>query len=241
MGNLSTLSTFCQNCYNFSMASRRNYVTAAEVNTMAGFTPTDNELNIAEELIDTFVGFQNKYMAGEIHGRASGGGVNTINLETSQQNSNEADYFKYCEVEIIAGTGAGQRGIVSSSTKAGVLTMVENWTTAPDATSIYRIYQLGKFPRDIDGFLYTNAEPYVYAKSIPEMVKRAVAAQVEYMHTMGSDFFATDKADKVSESIGDYAYSNALNGVGVTGVSKFIAPKAKLLLKGIQNRCGEIT
>lgn len=222
------------------MASRRNYVTAVEVNTMAGFTPTDNELNIAEELIDAFVGPQQKYFYIEMRGRASAGGANTINLESTQQNEYEADYFKYCEVEILVGTGAGQRGIVTSSTKAGVLTMVENWTTPPDSTSIYRIYQLGKFPRNVDGFLYTNSEPYQYAKSIPEAVKRAVAAQVEYMHTMGSDFFATDKADKVSESIGDYSYSNALNGVGVTGVSKFIAPKAKMLLKGIQNRCGEI-
>lgn len=223
------------------MSSRRLYATATEINAAFGFTPTDAQMDIAESLIDSYVGFQEKFLCHPITGRAAAGGAASITLEVSQQNLYELDYFKYCEVEIIGGTGAGQRRTVSTNVKAsGLVTVSANWDTVPDATSIYRIYQLGKFPREKDAVFYSSSAPFAYAKSIPDAVRQAAMAQVEYMHNMGDTFFGTDKADKVSEDIGDYSYENAASGVGVTGVSKFIAPKAKLLLKGIRNVTGRL-
>lgn len=217
------------------MSSRRNYITADEVNELAGFTPTDAEISEAEEIIDAYVGQQDRFYTQELRGRATAGGTNTINLQDDHVNIYENDYFKLCEVEIIAGTGSGQRKTILSSTKAGVITTQSNWTTAPDSTSIYRIYQLGKFPRHRDVFYFTDSEPYQYAKAIPEKVKRATAMQCQYMHEMGDSMFATDKADKIRETIGDYEYENAK-----AGAARLIAPRAKVLLNGIRNITGEI-
>lgn len=223
------------------MSSRRNYVTAAEVLALAGFTPSDVQINEAEEIIDAYVGPQPKHVQVTLTGKATAGGNNTISLQQEHIDLQiEADYYKYCEVEIIGGTGAGQRKTVLSNTKAGVLTVDSNWDTAPDNTSFYKIYQLGKFPRIKDVTYFTDSEPYQYLKSIPEAIKRATAAQCEYMYTMGDDFFASDKANKSSERIGDYSYTNAEGPGAVTGVSRHIAPKAKLLLRGIINRRGEM-
>lgn len=222
--------------------SRRGYLSEDELEQFADITVTDasegqDRISQAEEIIDSFVGYQSKFLQDDIVGKASATGANSITLETSQQNVYENDYFKLCEVEIIGGTGEGQRRKVDSSTKAGVLTVDEAWTTAPDTTSYYRIYQLGKFPRDVDVDIYTLSTPNVYLKKIPENVKRAVAAQIEFLIEMGDSFFAGDEADKTSESIGDYSYSKEGSG----GVTKLIAPKAKLLLKGFINRTGRIT
>lgn len=222
------------------MASRRNYVTVAEVLEMAGFSPTDVQISEAEEIIDAYVGAQKKFFDHPLDGRASAGGASTITLQAKEVNVHDVDYFKWCEVEIIGGTGVGQRRIITASTLAGVLTVASAWTTAPDSTSFYRIYQLGKFPRYCDVTFYSEQAPSTYYKQIPEAVKRATAAQCEYIQTMGDAFFASDRSEKTSESIGDYSYTKGgSNSQSVqTSVASMIAPKAKALLRGIVNRLG---
>ncbi|MCG3176832.1 MAG: hypothetical protein MOGMAGMI_01796 [Candidatus Omnitrophica bacterium] len=220
------------------MASNRNYVSTTEVDTYTdnAFVCTDEMINKAEEIIDGYVGYQEKFYDYELFGQAAGGSANTITLQLKEQNLHEQDFFKYCYVEIVSGVGAGQRRIVSSSTKAGVLTVQSNWTTAPTSESYYKIYQLGKFPRIEDVSYFSDSTPYIYLKSIPEAVKRAVAAQVEYMQAMGAGFFKSNKSTLDSESIGDYSYSRGSNGV--SSVHTLIAPKAKEYLSGIRNRTG---
>lgn len=221
------------------MASNRNYVTTTEVNTYTdnAFTATDEMINKAEELVDAYVGFVDKFYPHELVGRATAGGSTSITLETDEQNKYEKDYFKWCYVEIVSGTGEGQRRIVSSSTKAGVLTVQSAWDTTPDTDSYYKIYQLGKFPRLKDVSYYTESTPYIYLKSIPEAVKRATCAQVEYMQTMGANYFKSNKNALESESLDDYSYSR---GSGSASLDTLIAPKAKDYLKGIINRSGTI-
>lgn len=219
------------------MSSRRNYVTTTEVDEMAGIVSTDLQISEAEEIIDAYVGYQKRHLEHSLKGRASAGGASTITLQSKEVNVYDIDYFKWCEVEILGGTGAGQRRTITGSTKAGVLTVATIWTTAPDSTSFYKIYQLGKFPRQQDVTFFSEVAPSAYYKQIPEAIKRATAAQVEYMVSLGDDFFATDKADKQSESIGDYSYSNA---EGAANINKLIAPKARALLRGIINRTGTI-
>lgn len=220
------------------MASNRNYVSTSEVDTYtdSAFVCTDEMINKAEEIIDGYVGYQEKFYDYELIGLAGGGGSNSITLQAKELNIHEQDFFKYCCVEIVSGVGAGQRRVVSGSTKAGVLTVQSNWSTAPTAGSYYKIYQLGKFPRIEDVSYYSDTSPYVFLKSIPEAVKRATAAQVEYMQTMGAAFFSGDKSSKESESIGDYSYSK---GKGSTAsVNVMVAPKAIEYLSGITNRMG---
>lgn len=224
--------------------TRRGYLSRTELQQYADITITDtNEaddvIGQAEEIIDAYVGHQVKFMREVVTGRCeTAGGNNTLILETDQKNVFQDDYFKGCEIEIIGGTGEGQRRrITVSDYESGQITVADNWTTNPDNTTFYRIYQLGKFPRHQDVHYFSDREPHTYYKSIPEAIKRAVAAQVAYIVEMGDSYFNSDKADRSSERIGDYSYEN---GAGGSGLHKLIAPKAKLLLRGIKNRVGVI-
>lgn len=223
------------------MASRRGYLTQTELAQYADITITDpteadDQISQAEELIDTYVGYQNKFMPYVIEGKASVGGVDTLTLRSDDTAGYEQDYFKGCEIEIIGGTGIGSRTIITASTAEGVLTF-SGITT--DTTSFYRIYQLGKFPRVQDVSFDSYSGDDRYYKQIPEAIKRATAAQVEYVINMGDSFFASDESNKQSERIGDYSYSNGNGGSNSTsGVMKLIAPKARMLLRGIVNRKG---
>jgi hypothetical protein len=221
--------------------SRRGYLSQSELEQLANITITntteaDDQISQAEEIIDAYVGAQKKFIDEPLDGRAyAAASGSNFTLQLDQQNSYDVDYFKLCEVEIIGGTGIGQRRKITGSTKAGVLTVDSAWTTALDTTSFYRISQLGKFPRECDVTSYSQIAPTTYYKQIPEAVKRAVAAQIEYFIDMPADFFTTDKSEMESESIMDYSYSKKGN------IEKLIAPKAKLLLRGIVNRLGTIT
>jgi len=69
-------------------------------------------------------------------GTAQAGGANTITLAAGA--SATTNFYIGYSVVINSGTGSGQVGLISSyngSTK--VATMAANWTTAPDATSVY--------------------------------------------------------------------------------------------------------
>lgn len=222
--------------------SRRGYLSESELEQFADITVLDTDEGIdrisqAEELIDAYVGYVDKYMPNAITGRVSASTSTSITLESDQQNVYDNDYFILCQVEIIGGTGKGQRRKCTTSTKAGVLTVNSAWDTNPDTTSFYKIEQVGKFPRQQDVEFYSEQSPSTYYKSIPEAVKRAVASQVAYMIEMGDGFFAGDEADKTSERIGDYSYTKA---EGASGFAKLIAPRAKLLLRGYTNRVGQI-
>lgn len=222
--------------------SRRGYLSAEELEQFADVSISDDSegadrISQAEEIIDAYVGFQEKFLKVVVKGRcASAGGNNTLYLDSDQQSVYQANYFKGCEIEILGGTGEGQRRRISASSYAdGKITVADNWDTNPDTDSFYRIYQLGKFPRPEDVDYYTDSEPYTYYKQIPEAVKRAVAAQVEYLIKMGDDYFNSNKSQKESERISTYSYTMAKGGANL---HKLIAPKAKLLLKGVRNRTG---
>jgi hypothetical protein len=226
--------------------SRRGYLSEDELEQFADITVTDTDegsdrISQAEEMIDAYVGFQQKFMNGELVAPVSSATSLTFTLYTRDQNVYEKNYFVWCEVEIISGTGAGQRRRITASTKPGVLTVASAWTVTPDSTSFYRIYQLGKFPRYCDARLFSEVGDPVYLKNVPEAVKRATASQVQYMIEMGDKFFSTDQSEKVKERIGDYEYENASGGgSGTTGVHKLLAPKARSFLNGIKNRTGRI-
>lgn len=223
------------------MASKRGYLTIAELEEFADITVTDNDeaydrITQAEEIIDAYVGFQEKAIENDLFGLASAGSATTVTLQTNQQNKYEKDYFKTCMVEVVGGSGVGQRSVCTGSTKAGVLTLQDTLSTALDSTSFYKIFQLGKFPRDVDVWYDSENNTDTWYKIIPEEVKRATAAQIEYLIEMGDSFFASDKSEKKAESIGDYSYVNATTGT----IEKLVAPKVKILLRGITNRKGYI-
>lgn len=219
--------------------SNRQYLSQSELAEYANITiidetEADDRISQAEELIDAYVGFQDKALHTEVMGKATAGGSTSLTLQTKHQNIYEADYFTYCYVEIIGGTGAGQRVKITSSTKAGVLT-TSAFSTSPDSTSVYRIYQLGKFPRYSKDTFYNSEEtPTKWYKFIPEEVKRATAAQIEYVIDMGENYFSSDATDKTRERLDDYEYEK-----DKPALTKLIAPKARQLLKQYVNRVGK--
>lgn len=220
--------------------SRRGYVSKAEVAEYIGAdvaTVTDAIIGKAEELIDGFVGYHKKFFENEIHGKATGAGANTLTLDILHQNIYDNDYFALCEIEIIGGTGAGQRRKITASTRAGVLTLDANWTTSLDTTSYYQIYQLGKFPRKQDVVFDGNNSPNTYYKRIPEAIKRATCAEYEYIVELGDSFFAGGGDGKLSETIGDYSYTNA---DGEVTEDDLVSTKVQNLLSGYVKRTGKI-
>lgn len=227
------------------MSSRRGYVSQAELAeyadvTISNTTEADDQISQAEEQIDNYVGYQNKFFSGKIEGIAQSGTTTSLVLDVDHfQNFNYVDWFKGMMIEIIGGTNAGLRRLITASDASGGITF-EAFPSAIDNTSYYKIWQIGKFPRVKDVAVNSNVSPSQYYKSIPEAVKRATAAQVEYMIEMGKKYFSSDKSEMSSESIGDYSYSKKQGSPSGTGLSSMIAPKAKLLLKGITNRTGKI-
>jgi hypothetical protein len=225
------------------MASKRQYLSQSELAEYADITITDSSeaddrITQAEELIDSYVGYQCKAVEEVIEGRVASATTTTFTLEASRhQNAYQGNFFLYCEVEIMGGTGSGQRRTITASTYAGVLTVDSSWSTTPNSTSYYRIYQLGKFPREKESFFDGNVSPQVYVKSIPEAIRRATAAQVQFMITMGDNFFAGNSSTFDSERIGNYEYGRG-GGGGSGDIAPLIAPKAKMLLRGYVNRKG---
>lgn len=227
------------------MASRRGYLSQSELAEYADITITnsteaDDQISQAEEMIDSYVGYVQPFIPHDVRyfSTATAGGSNTL-TDTSQKSIIRYfnnDYFIGCEIEIVAGTGQGQRRIISSYNKElNQVTVTQNWSTVPDATSGYRIYQLGKFPRQKDMFFDSNTLKYY--RQIPEAIKRATAAQVQFMIQMGADFFASERSGLISETIGDYSYTREN---GVSSSDRLIAPKARALLRGYKIRTGSL-
>lgn len=232
MGVTSTLAT-----------SRRGYLSQEELAQFANIeivieAEADDQISQAEELVDSYVGYQEKFLNDAVLGMVSASSSDTFTLESSQQNQYDINYFTLCEVEIVGGTGEGQRRKITASTKAGVLTVDTAWTTSLDTTSFYRIYQLGKFPRkqDVEAYTRISTNDIVYYKQIPEVIKRAVASQVQFVIEMGEDYFSGNKAEMSGESIGDYSYTKKTSSIS----GALISPKAKTLLRTILNRTAKL-
>ncbi len=218
--------------------SRRGYASNAEIAEYIGVAVNlidAVKVELAEHLIDEYCGYHERFLQNKITGLATAGGSLTITLDSNQLNMYENGYLTYAEVEIIGGTGAGQRRKITANTKAGVVTVDTAWTTVPDTTSFYQIYQIGLFPRRCCDVVYDSEHTQTYYKTIPEPIRRAVCAQYEYIIGMGDGYFQTDKSNKTSESIGDYSYSG-----GRSGVNTLIAPKAQTLLTGYVKKYGTI-
>lgn len=221
--------------------SRRGYLSQNELKQFANITvkdtaEADDVISQSEEIIDSYIRRADKFIVGEYKGKATGGNAGkTTLIDTSNDTPFNFDsgYFVGCEVEIVAGANAGERRRISASDKdTKTLTVANAFTSAIDDTSVYVIYQLGLFPRYKDVFHSDG----VYYKRIPEAIKRATAAQVEYIIEKGDSFFKGG-ADFKSESIDDYSYDR---GEGSTGLAAMIAPKSRQFLTGYLNRIGEL-
>lgn len=219
----------------------RNYISPADLAILASINIINNgealrHISRAEQAIDDYVGYQCKHVETVFQGMVSSvSAKNVIDTNPASQLHIIDGYFANCVIEIIGGTGAGQVRFISDSNYDNrSVQIVDDWDTPPDTTSFYRIYQLAKFPRVED--VFSRQDGRHYYKSIPDAVKKAVAAQIEFMVQKGDAFFVGDQADLQSESVGNYSYSRA--NAGQSAAVSAMAPRARTLLRGIKNSTG---
>jgi len=218
--------------------SRRQYVTQSDAEQFSNIqvtdaTEADDQISHAEEMVDSYVGFQKKHISDTYSGLATSAGSDYLvdNSGDSPLKSYDDDYYTFCEIEILGGTGEGQtRTITAYDSDTYKVTVGTDWSVTPDSTSFYVIRQVGKFPREEDVFQDSNLK---YYKSIPEAVQRATLAQLEYIIEKGDDFFA-GATDYESEDIEGYSHTIR------DGANRSISPLARELLKGIRNKKGRL-
>lgn len=216
------------------MSTLRNYIQVSEA-----ATASEAQIDLAEQIIDHYVGVQKRHVGhvheGEITSLLAG---QKIVDEDSRSRLSQYDngYFKYCVIEFLSGEHAGESRPITANTESESSIVYGGDELANLAVGdIFKIYQLGKFPRQKD-VLHRDT---VYHKSIPRVVKDAVIAQAEFIVEMGDDYFSGNETDAAGESIGNYSYQNA-GGGNQSATVKMVAPKARTMLRGIINRLGRI-
>lgn len=84
-------------------------------------------------------GFAESLLAAAVTGTAQSGGTNTITLAAAGTSSVDGFYVGY-PIRITSGTGSGQTSMITGYTGSSKqATVLQNWTTPPDATSVYSI------------------------------------------------------------------------------------------------------
>lgn len=228
------------------MDTARGYLSTAELKNLSALELSAEDAKAAiakaETIIDGYIGHHARSYP-TLSGVAQSGTVNNLTLSTEDINSyatKGADFLKGLYVEIVAGTAQGAASSISGSTTDGAVTFADKFDAAPDATSVYHIYQVGKFPRGSEVKTVTlSGGSTIYYWAIPRALKEAVAAQTEYMQEMGDSFFDGEDSLMKSERRGKYQYTRHDSAAGGKGL---IAPKARQALAGtgIINRTGKI-
>ncbi len=219
--------------------TKRNYVPLATVQVQTAAADL-TDLDLAEQLIDQYVGFQDRAVGAEYRGIISALTNSNKTIEdtnnTSQLNFLD-NYFAFCVIEMLTGDAAGEvRPIISSVKADRTITIKDAWTNTPAVGDVFKVYQLGKFPRCKDESVFPSSTTMY--RSIPQAVKEAVIAQVAFQAQMGDAFFSGDDSDKQSESIGNYSYSRGT--AGASSSVKMLSPKARAVLRGIKNSTGRL-
>jgi len=220
------------------MSTRRNYISTAQAGDA-----TDDQIALAEEIIDAYVGYQERFDEHEHTGEATSLVDQTVIDTSSRGHLNRVnDFYKGEILEIISGTAAGEIRFISGSDRdARSITYSGDPITGFAVGDIFKIYQLAKFPREKDVFSRTNDAGIVrYYKAIPRQVVDATIAQVAYIIEQGDSYFAGDESDVTSENIGNYGYSRGSASGNQTALIKMTAPQARHMLKGIKNSLGRI-
>lgn len=212
---------------------RRNYINVSEVTGA-----TEDQVALAEQLIDDYVGVQDRFIKHEVTGKVTG----SLSGKVVDENTNSPLFvtdntYSHCVIEIIGGAGVGQSRVITASDQDERSVSFEGDAFSPalDATSVYRIYQLAKFPRRKDS--KTPSGESIFYKYIPQAVVEATRAQTEFIIEMGEDFFQGEDSEMQSEHIGNYSYSR---GQGQGTIAKMLSPRARTLLRGIKNNTGRL-
>lgn len=222
------------------MIPLRKYVSQADVQNYSNITINDSDeandiIDLAESIIDNYVGYVKPHVIHRIHGKATGGTTLKL-IDTSGDSylgSNDDGYYRNCVLEMMSGTQAGKRRAITDSDQGDKSVTVEDeFSSAIADGDAYVIYQLAKFPRAKDVELIDNE----YYKIIPEQIKQATLAQIEYIVEKGLDFFS-EGVDYKSESFSKYSYTMK------DGADRYLSPLARRIIRrsGLMVKRGVMT
>lgn len=225
--------------YNERMAARPHYI---EVTAGPQGTTVAN-LTLAEQLIDAYVGYQEKYLPGQIQGEITSLLADEVIVDESPTSvlnqPGIVDRYKNCIIEWLSGQRAGDTDVIRASDgDSSSVTYTGNTSQAIAVGDIFRIWQPLKFPRRQDVIVRSTTLSTIY-KTIPDAVKQAVYAQVEFIIEQGDDYFTGLDSEVESENIMSYGYSRGSNS-GQSAAVKMVSPKARVLLRGIKNIKGQL-
>lgn len=219
------------------MAVRRHYIETGDV---SGSTAA--QIALAEELIDRYVGPQPKFLQSVYTGAITA--ITNSDKTFADTGSNSQlgltnGQFQTAVLEMISGAAAGKRAVIESSNKDNkTVTLRTALSTTPAVGDYFKIYQLAKFPRRQD--VLSSPDGLNYYPSIPEAVREATVAQVEFIMAQGASYFSGGSADYQSERFLNYSYTRGSSSEESSAISKLISPQARTLLRGIVNRTGRI-
>lgn len=219
------------------MAVRRHYIETSDVSGS-----TEAQVALAEELIDRYVGPQPKWNRIVTQGSITAltNSDKTIaDIGTSSRLGVVNNQYKSAVLEMISGNAQGKRAVIDSSNKDNkTVTLKAALATTPAVGDYFKIYQLAKFPRSQD--VLSSPDGLNYFPSIPEAVREATIAQVEFIIAQGAAYFSGAGADFQSESFLNYSYQRGSGTDEASAITKLISPQARTLLRGIVNRTGRI-
>jgi hypothetical protein len=161
-------------------------------------TPT-RDFSVAPDNTSTFVVIGADVPSILEAGQATAGGAATITFDATA--STTADLYKNNFVAITGGTGAGQTRLIGAYSAGRVATVIPNWTTNPDATSIYQVLPAARV--DVGGWAGTLATlsagnlPNVNAAEVSEDSTAADDLEL-FIEALGTDnkvLISTDAQD----------------------------------------------
>lgn len=141
------------------MTTKTKYVTPDEVRILLGLSDTDisdaNTNTIIDFAMDEVDKLTNtRYLVAQDSGTASAGTASTLSDSskswTVDEWNSDASLVGGYMVHIYSGTGSGQCRTITDNT-ATQLTVSPDWSTTPDATSLYRIFENTHETETFDG------------------------------------------------------------------------------------------
>jgi hypothetical protein len=230
--------------YNYILPSEL----AAYIHSMASVT---NEavaatfISDAERVVDAFVGPGRKFyprLGGETAAEIASGAT-TLTAEIF--GDRRPDYWAAGGAYITLVSAAdsslnGERRLIVASLNPNTVTLVSGFDAVLAAGAQFYFQQESAFPRIWDQDTWGNPD-------IPELLKAAVAAQVEYGIVYGSEAFGLGDTDIAADTSGDITsrsygsgYSESRDARRKDGMAVWIAPRARVLLRQLLSSTGRL-
>lgn len=220
--------------------SRFKYLTPAELvefdlslGAVTNEATAVKHIGAAERVIDSVVGRWPRFYTPESFTPTL---VSGTTLEAAVFEREPVGYYSAGGLYVIGieGPGAGEARLISGHTASGRVVLESAFTETPTSASTLVLRQRSVFPRCQDVYRAGKLRPFIL-----EAVKEAVAAQVSYGVSLGSEAFSLWDPDVITDEDGDVVsrtygsgYTEARDTKRRQGLAALTAPIARSILAG---------